>query len=558
MKRAFWYDEHQKAEACEYADSKEASVVYFAKNYKNVSITENGAIGYRTSGHALLDLNFAVSSLRAKHEDYIVANFVKAYYESPKYAIKWLFFLRDAREGLGERRSFKVILKYLAISHPAIAGAVLPYIPEYGRYDDALVLLETPLAGDVARMYREQLQADLAAMAENKPGSLLAKWLPSINTSSEATREYARKLCRLFKMNAKEYRHMLSKLRAYSNVTETKMSRSQWEEIDYNQVPAKANLIYDSAFMKRDGARRYSYYESLVAGEGKASVKGLMPYELVMREERSRYSGVCLSEEIMTELLWKKMVEEGFDNEWGLEDAIVVADGSGSMMSKVSGNAKVTARDVCNSLAIYFAEQLKGVFNNKAITFSNRPQFIDLSGADSLKGKLEIMHAHCEVANTNIEAVFDLILELAQNAEIPREELPKQVLVISDMEFDAATCPCGWGFAVDSSWKKADSALFEVIEKKFEDCGYTMPRLIFWNVCGRSATIPKVSNGNGLCLMSGFSQNAMKIAANKAIKDPYKALLAVLDSPRYAAVGEALSHLTDWSQKPAPTGEKTG
>lgn len=188
-------------------------------------------------------------------------------------------------------------------------------------------------------------------------------------------------------------------------------------------------------------------------------------------------------------------------------------------------------------MAIYFAEQLKGVFHNKAITFSGHPQFIDLRENTSLKDKLEIMFAYNEVANTNIEAVFDLILDMAKSKDVPKDELPKQVLVISDMEFDMATRKA---YGEKGKWKKADEALFETIEKKYEKSGYKMPRLIFWNVCGRTNTIPKVDNEEGLCLLSGFSQNAMKVAADKTKKDPYEALINVLDSPRYQVIEDAI------------------
>ena len=183
-----------------------------------------------------------VSSLRGRDEEYIVKEFIKAYHESPMYAVKWLFFLRDILEGMGERRTFGVCLHYLAVSQPKIAQAVIKYVPEYGRFDDALVLLDTSLAGDVAAMYKEQLYKDIKAMEEGKQVSLLAKWLPSINTSSVTTKEYAKKLCKHFKMSPKEYRKTLAKLRAYGNVVEIKMPESPWSEINYETVPAKANM----------------------------------------------------------------------------------------------------------------------------------------------------------------------------------------------------------------------------------------------------------------------------------------------------------------------------
>lgn len=229
-------------------------------------------------------------------------------------------------------------------------------------------------------------------------------------------------------------------------------------------------------------------------------------YEIVHRITKGDCYGRALKGDLLSELMWKKIVTEGFKNEWGLDDAIVVADGSGSMYSYASGSSSVMAIEICNALAIYFAEQLKGVFHNKAITFSERPKFIDLRDNTSLKDKLEIMFSHCEVANTNIEAVFDLILDMAK---------------------------C----------KKVDETLFAEITKKYEAAGYRMPRLIFWNVCGRTDTIPMVNNEEGLCLLSGFSQNAMKVASDKTKKDPYEALIATLDSPRYQPVEDAIRDL---------------
>lgn len=537
MRRAAWFDKSYMEEQIAAVDTTKSRAVHFAKNYNNKSVTKNGATGYRTTTKALLDLNFKVSSLRARGESYIVEEFIKAYHESPKYAIKWLFFLRDILEGLGERRTFRVCLRYLAVSQPKVAKAVLPYISEYGRYDDALVLLDTPLARDVALLYKAQLDKDIEAMNGNRPISLLAKWLPSNNTSSSKTKEYARKLCKYFKMSPKEYRQTLSKLRAYGNVVETKMSAAKWPEIDYETVPAKANMKYDNAFVKHDLERRTEYLKSVLSGDSKLNAKGLMPYEIVHRIKRTNLLYGALQDNLLAELMWNKIRQEGFNNEWGFEDAIVVADGSGSMFTKASGSSSVLAIDICNSLAIYFAEQLKGEFHNKAITFSRRPQFIEFKDNTSLKDKLEIMYAHNEVSNTNIEAVFDLILEMAKDKKVPREELPKQVLVISDMEFDNATQNYDWE---TGTLNVVDETLFETIEKKYEECGYSMPRLIFWNVCGKTDTIPKVNNKEGLCLLSGFSQNAMKIAANKSIKDPYKALINVLDSSRYQVIEDVI------------------
>ena len=547
MKRAFWYDGNDAEQQPDPADMTQTGAIRFLQNYNNVSHTENGAAGYRTTANTLVDLNFKVASLRMRNEKEITEAYLRAFWESPKYAVKWLFFLRDILEGMGERRSFRICLKYLAVSQPEITKAVLNYVPEYGRYDDLLVLLDTPLAGDVASLYQKQLRLDLAAMAEGKGISLLAKWLPGNNTSSAEARRYAEILRKCFQMSPKQYRKTLSSLRRYGNVVETQISASAWASVNYDRVPAKANMKYDQAFARHDRARRTEYLEKVVAGDSKLHANGLMPYEIVHRYTgKGWYCNDPIREDLLTELLWKKITEDGFQNEWGLKDAIVVADGSGSMYTNVSGNSTVQAIEVCNSLAIYFAEQLKGVFHNKAITFSSRPQFIDLKDNTKLKDKLEILRAYSEASNTNIKAVFDLLLEMAVSHAVPAEELPGQVLIISDMEFDQASAPNCWflpGKRETVDWAPVDEALFTTIGKQYEAAGYRMPRLIFWNVCGRTDTIPMVDNAEGLCLLSGFSQNAMKIAAEKEKKDPWEALKKVLDSPRYQPIEEALRQM---------------
>lgn len=532
--RAVRYDNGDMQREIAAYDISQVHAVSFVKKHGNHSRTENGARGLRTSGHALLDMHFQVSSLRLRQPQEIVDQFVRAYYENRHYAVKWLFYLRDIAQGLGERRSFRICLQYLAISQTGIAREIMELIPQYGRYDDLLVFLDTPLEEELGSYIGRLLREDQNAMQEGKSVSLLAKWLPSNNTSSQAARKMAARLGRLLGMSAREYRKTLSALRAYLDVAEVKLSSSRWEDVDYEKVPAKANLLYDAAFLRHDRERRSSYLYRVCAEDAKLNSQGLMPYEIVHRFYVGRSAwgwNTVLKENLLAELMWQKLSETGFRNEWGLEDCIVVADGSGSMYAGQTGAGSVTAIEVCHSLAIYFAAQLKGIFHDMVISFSETPQLIDLRGGKGLKEKLEILRAYDEVANTDIQAVFRLLLDMAVSREVPAEEIPGQVLIISDMEFDEA------------SSQQCDNTLFECIAAEYAAAGYAMPRLIFWNVCGRSNTIPAVTGDQGVCLLSGFSQNAMGMAAQREIKDPYRSLLAVLDRPRYAPVEEALEKL---------------
>ena len=497
----------------------------------NISISENGAIGYGTSGKELLDLNFAIASLRGASEQEIIDKFTKAFFEDKILAMKWLFFARDVRGGLGERRLFRVILKNLVENNPEMVIPVINLIPEYGRYDDLWCLLDNQESAKVVyNIVDEQLIEDLHNMKKNKPISLLAKWMPSINASSAQTKKYAKQFCKVFGLTEREYRQILSRLRKYLDVVETKMSAKNWPEIKYEAVPSKANLIYSNAFLKKDEERRKEYLEKLKKGKTKINASTLYPHDIV-----HKYSGgYCRlgNKDDTIEALWKALP----DTVQGCGNTIVVADGSYSMTDNIGGNTTVTALDVANALAIYFAEHSSGEFKDKYITFSERPQLVDFSKADSLHDKLQIALTYDECANTNIEKVFDLILTTAIKHNMRQEDMPKNILIISDMEFDSCAT------SGDSNmWRRnrPNQRLFEIIAQRYADAGYQLPRLVFWNVNSRTGTIPVKENDLGVALVSGFSVNIVKMVMSNKL-DPYECLLETLNSERYAPIEKAL------------------
>lgn len=502
-------------------------------NEYNVSVTENGAVGYRTSGKALLDLNFAVASMRSMSEIEIANRFKKAFCEDKILAMKWLFFARDAREGLGERRLFRVVLKDLVESNPEMVIPVINMIPEYGRYDDLWCLLDNEESANVIyKIVDKQLEEDLKSMNANKPYSLLAKWMPSINASSEQTKKYGKQLCKALGATEREYRKALAALRKHLDVVETKMSAKNWSEINYEAVPSRANLIYNSAFLKNDEERRREYLSKLEKGEVKINASVLYPHDIVHKYMAGRWHSLN-KKDATIEALWKSLPDTV--KECG--NTIVVADGSGSMDCNIGGNTNVTALEVANALAIYFAEHSSGQFKDKYITFSERPQLVDFSKCDSLHSKLQTALAHTEVANTNIEKVFDLILTTAIKNRMSQKDMPQNILIISDMEFDScATCGnnSGWNY------NRPDQRLFDVIAKKYANAGYKLPRLVFWNVNSRTGTIPVKENELGVALVSGFSVNVVKMVMSGKL-DPFECLLETLNSKRYAPIEEALN-----------------
>ena len=489
----------------------------------NETYTENGALMYRTSGKALLDLNFAVSSMRNMTEPEIIKKFMAAYGEDKMLALKWLFFARDARGGLGERRLFRVCFKHLVTIDKEVVIKLVPLIQEYGRWDDLLCLVDTDLADIVYKTIKNQLYLDYKNSLDKKPVSLLAKWLPSENTSSQKTRKMARQIIVGLETTPKYYRTLLAHLRKYIKIVETLMSENQWGEIEYPTVPSRANLIYKNAFLKHDEERRKEFLSSLDKGETTINAGVLYPHDIVHRyiEYHGWKEEVRKEVDSTLENLWKSLP----DYVEGESNTICVADGSGSMTSKV-GRTNISALSVANALAIYFAERCKGDFKDKYITFSSRPELVDLGCGENLRERIAIALQNNEVADTNIQKTFELILTTAVKNNLPQNEMPKNILILSDMEFNQGTSGTG---------KK----LFKEIEDEYKAAGYKLPRLIFWNIDSGNLGVPVRENELGVALVSGFSPTIIKMVLSEKT-DPYECLLEQLNSERYQKIQQVL------------------
>lgn len=488
-------------------------------------LTENGAVGYMTTGKELLDLNFKTSSLRNKSEDEIFKLFLKAFHEDKLLAIKWLFFMRDAREGMGERRSFRIILNGLGHQHPTIAKELISLVPEYGRWDDLYSLMDGDLTEHVVDFIYQQLQEDCGNYLNKKPISLLAKWLPK-----ESTKKYKKVyniLLKKFGMTPKKYRRIVSDLRKYLDVVEVKMSANEWNKVNYNSVPSKANLLYKDAFLKHDEERRNEYLENLKNGNEntKINAKVLMPHEIVHNYMDKYEWGDIDDYDESLEQLWKAL--PNYVNSEGF--SMFVRDGSYSMTTKI-GNTNITCLDISTALAIYFSEHCKGEYKDSFITFASKPKVIDLSNCSSLREKIKKCHAEDDCSNTDIYKVFKLILDTAVNNKYTQEQLPKNIVVVSDMEFDNVTTTSDY------------QTLFETIQAEYLLHGYDLPRLVFWNVCSRTGAIPLKTNKNGVCLVSGFNPTIMDMVLSGEL-DPYKCLVNKLNSSRYDAVEKAVKNL---------------
>lgn len=499
----------------------------------NLGTTENGAVGYKSTHNDLVDLNFRISSMRRGLSNQDIDQFINSLKNDLEYTIKWLFFVRDIRGGLGERDTFVRLYQSYYLTFPEHALNTLSLISEYGRWGDVVDLAflcgEDTLKFSCFKLIEEQLREDTINVTHSKPISLLSKWLPSINASKNA-RKRAIEFIKYLGMTNGSYRKMLSKLRSYLDVTEVKTCANKWSEIDYNKVSSNANLRYNDSFIKHDKERRQEYLENLKSNkEGvKMNTSNLYPHE-IWHKYIPKYNYYTVNDEDEgLEMMWKNL---GSLENCG--NTMCVCDGSGSMITSIP-NTSVRAIDVSRSLSVYFAERCTGEFYNHIIEFSHNPKFIDLNPYITLHDKIGYMNNFNDCSNTDIEKVFGMILSTALKYNISQENMPERILIISDMEFDYSTTNgCG----------KDMVPLFEKIKNGYEKEGYKLPKLVFWNVCSRNKIIPITSNEAGVTLISGFSTNLLKMVMSNET-DPWCILKETLDSERYNIVGDKLKQET--------------
>ena len=478
------------------------------KNEANRTYTENGAVTYATTYSDCLDLFATIGALRSSNEQEIISRFVRAFTEDPNLALKTLFFARDVRGGLGERKVFRVCLQWLAHNAPASVKKNIPYVAEFGRWDDLLSLLGTPCEKDAMLLIKKQLEADLESMDMGDDVSLLAKWLPSVNASNAQTVQYAKKIARFLGMTDATYRKTLVKLREHIRIIENSLREKDYS-FDYSKQPSKAMFKYRKAFYRNDGERYGEFLGKVSRGEAQLHTGTLTPYEII---KPFFYEHVGDQEASAIDATWN--AQEDFTRD---ENALVVIDGSGSMYSRTDPMPATVAL----SLGIYYAERNTGAFHNHFITFSERPQLVEIKGETILE-KVRYCHDYNEVANTNIQKVFELILRAAVNNNVPQSEMPSTLYIISDMEFDC----CARG---------AELTNFEYAKKIFAEAGYDLPRVVFWNVQSRNKQQPVTQNEQGVALVSGCSPRIFSMLKS-GILSPLGYMLDILGAERYEKI----------------------
>lgn len=474
----------------------------------NTAYTENGARAFATTKSSVLDFFATGGALRQRSADSVIDVFEKAYNENALLATKALFYFRDVRGGQGERQTFRTCLTWLAKTHPETVRANIFSIAEYGRWDDLFCLFDTPLEADMISVIDIQLAHDRKS---DKP-SLLAKWLKSENASSKETKRIAYRTRKALNLDSRSYRKLLSELRKKIDLVEQHMSTNDWTNIAYGKIPSKAGLQYRNAFKRHDGERYEQFLEDVASGKATINAGTLYPYEIIEKTGYKSWGSIDESDAKTLDVMWGAL-PDFFDGQQ--VNGLVVADVSGSMSGR--------PMDVSISLAMYVAERNTGPFANKFLTFSERPSLVEIRGNNIVEKARNLSQASWDMS-TNIEAVFDLILNTAIKLKATPDEMPSHLYIVSDMEFDVAT----HGHATET--------LFETISKKYERAEYNMPFLVFWNVNSRNTQQPMSMDQRGFQMVSGCSPSIFKNLLASRYISAYDMMLEVLESERYSPI----------------------
>lgn len=473
----------------------------------DVTYTENGGKAFRTTKSDLLDLFANIGGMRKRDEADLVNAWLAARAEDKELADNLVLYARNVRDaGLGERRIGRILLKKLAEIDPTKVKRNLDKIVDTGRWDDLFVFEGTPVEGHVWKFIEAQFRKDVEDMRANKPVSLLAKWMPSINTSSEETKRLARKICVVFSLTPRTYRKTLSALRQYIDVVERKMSAGKWDEINFEGVPSVAMSRYISTFNKRVPEKFKAYKDALVKGEAKVNAATLYPYDITQKffAGAGGYWGGFKNAKLdpVDEAQWKALPNY-VDGEY---DVVVLADVSGSMYTN---QYQPLATSV--GLATYFAQRNKGAYHGMYLTFTDDPHFIKINDSWSLEQTLRYVSVEGMGYNTNLDRAFSAIYQTAKVAG----EAPKALVVISDMEIDR--------------WYSGDycDSIATKWAKKYAEIGLEAPKLILWNVESRGGRV-LAQQGENVGFCSGYGVGPFKNLTSLIEKSAYDSMVEIL------------------------------
>ena len=448
--------------------------------------TSNGMKTFDSSKSALVDLFFSIGASRGKD---LSKEFVKAMKQDETLALRLLMWARDVRGGAGEREVVRNILLSLEKNYPEVLVRVLPHLAEFGRWDDMLIFKTKTVKAAAFTLIGNALR---------ERNGLAAKWMPRQGPLAAEIRAF-------FGMSPKFYRKSLVEL---TKVVEQNMCANTWSEINYSHVPSLAAARYQKAFKKHDPAGYEAYKDKLSTGEAKVNAAAVYPYDVI---KSRRFGG----DDKVIQAQW-----DALPNYIGDELVLPVVDVSGSMSTPVGGNANLRCIDVSVSLGLYLADKNRGPFKDMFLTFSEKTKLEVLKG--NLIDKLNQLESSDWGMSTDLHGAFEAILKYAVKGNVPARDMPKYLVIFSDMEFNHCA--------------RYDDSAMQMIERKYRDAGYEVPNIVFWNLNARAGNVPVKYDKKGVALVSGFSPAIMTSILAAEDLDPVSVMMQTLNSPRYAVI----------------------
>ena len=462
------------------------SFVNAVENVQLETRTANGMKTFDSSKSALVDLFFTIGASRGKD---LSVQFVKAMKQDETLALRLLMWARDVRGGAGERDVVRKILLSLEKNYPEVLSRLLPHVAEFGRWDDLLIFKTKTIKDQAFTLIGDALR---------ERNGLAAKWMPRQGPLAVEIRNF-------FGMSPKFYRKSLVNL---TKVVEQNMCSNTWDDINYSHVPSLAAARYQKAFKKHDPAGYEAYKAKLSTGEAKVNASAVYPYDVI---KSRRFGG----DDKVIQAQW-----DALPSYIGDELVLPIVDVSGSMSCPVGGNANLTCMDVSVSLGLYLADKNTGPFKDMFLTFSDKPKLQVLKG--NLLDKLNQLERAEWGMSTNLHGAFEEILKYAVKGGVNASDMPKYVLVMSDMEFNACA--------------RHDDSAMGMIERKYKEAGYEVPYIVFWNLNARAGNVPVKHDKRGVALVSGFSPSIMTSILKAEELDPASVMMATLNSPRYSVI----------------------
>ena len=465
--------------------------------------TTNGMKARKSTANAVVDLFYNIGASRGKN---VIPAFTAAFVEDKALALRVAAWVRDVRGGAGERQLFRDILVHLEKTDPASAKALLAKVPELGRWDDLFVFKTKALKEAAYTMLGDALR---------EKNGLAAKWTPRQGPIAAEIRDF-------FGMSPKFYRKSLVEM---TKVVETNMCAKDWDGINFSHVPSVAASRYKKAF-NRNTPTYAAYVAELMKDpkdrsiEVKVNAGAVYPYD-VLKGRISCYDRSYDKTEL--DLIQKQW--EALPNFVGDANILPLVDVSGSMTCAAGGNdskSKLSCMEVAVSLGLYLADKNTGKFKDTFLTFSSTPELKTLKGA--INQKIDQMVSSDWGMSTDLNRAFDKILDVAIKGKVPNSEMPEMLLILSDMQFNRCVTH--------------DDSAIEMIARKYEAAGYTLPKVVFWNLNASYGNAPVKFDKSGTALVSGFSPAIVKPLLSGDMDDfsPAAVMMKTIMDSRYFVI----------------------